>query len=277
MPAGVYCGTLYPVAWLRALIHSCIKRPPSIPWPEGLPGLKPVRRSRLYRLPAYLNRTFEYIPDRVSRPKWRDYVRYGGLERVLGLVESGRPVVLVFAHFGPYEQLRLWLRGGGLAVTMFAGGTAEDRSALKRRKDAWSLRPEVAATFHRDQLAEAVRHLKADRPLAMSIDSTSARDIQVPAGGGWCFRMPTGAIRLARRHGAALVPCWTYNEGPWRVVVQLGAPVESVRLKVSDAAIGEELLGAMLPIWLARPGEWTPQLAASFSKGTMGSGLDRRE
>jgi len=274
LPAWAFCGLLYPVAWVRAFLHSLIKRPPVMDWPMGLPGLRPAPPRRLYRLPVYLNRTFQFIPDRMTTPKWRGYCQYHGLEAVLKLAEMGRPVVLAFAHFGSFTLLRNWLRAAGLPVSMFTGIEARDRPTLTRRKDRWALFPETPPAFHRDQLAEAIRHLKSGCPLAISIDTSSERQLKVPLDGGWVFQMPSGPVRLARRHGASLVPCSIYNGGLWRVVVEFGEPIKEERLAEGEEAVGVDLITAFLPVWLAHPEEWTPQLAGRFSRSPDSAGPD---
>ncbi|MCL4181273.1 MAG: hypothetical protein KJ072_26465 [Verrucomicrobia bacterium] len=266
LPAPLYCGVLYPVAHARALIHGWVKGTPPPAWPAGLPGLEPARVHRLYRLPLYLNRTFEYLPDRLAMPKWRDHCRWIGFEPVKRLLDAGRPVILAFVHFGPFVLLRNWLRAAGVPVAMFAGGEARSRAPLKLRKDRWALFPEVALTFYQDELADAIRHLESGRALGIAIDSGSGRQMQVPAGEGWRCQLATGPIRLARRHGAALVPCAIYNEKTWRVAVELGTPVSEETLAAGDEPAGAAVMASLMPILLAHPEEWTPQLGGRFSR-----------
>jgi lauroyl/myristoyl acyltransferase len=180
------------------------------------------------------------------------------------LVDDARPVVLAFAHFGPFVLLRNWLRAVGVPVAMFAGGEALNRDALKRRKDQWALMPEVPLTFYQDELPQAIRHLEQGRPLAIAIDSSSGRQIRVPVGGGWSFQMATGPLRMARRHGAVLVACAIYNDGPWHTAIEMGAQLGADSLGRGDAAAGAELAETLMPMLLARPEEWTAQLAGRF-------------
>jgi lauroyl/myristoyl acyltransferase len=265
LSAPVYCRLLYPVALVRAVIHGWLKGLPSGAWPTGLPGGHPPRAHRLYRLPIYLNRTFEYLPDRLAGPKWSGYCRFIDLDPVKRLVDAGRPVVLVYAHFGPFTLLRNWLRSVGVPVAMFAGGQARNRAAMKRRQDRWALIPEVALTFYQDELGDAIRHLERGRPLAITVDSNSGRQIRVPASEGWSCRLATGPVRLARRHRAVLVPCAIYNEAPWHVAIEFAAPVSESSLEAGDEPAGAEVMAGLMPILLAHPEEWTPQLAARFA------------
>ena len=266
LPAPVYCGLLYPVAWVRALIHRGIKGRPPIAWPTGLGGMPTGKALALPRLPVYLNRTFEFLPDRLAEPKWRRYCRFIGLEPVKRLVDAGRPVILVFAHFGPIGLLRSWLRASGVPVAIFTAGEAHTRQVIKRRKDRWALFPEVPMTFYQDQLAEAILHLEHGGVLAIALDSDNGRQMRLPVGDGWMCQLATGPFRLARRHGAVLVPCAIYNERPWHVAVEFGAPVGADVLAAGDAQAGADLLSKLLPVLLAHPAAWTPQLGARFSR-----------
>jgi lauroyl/myristoyl acyltransferase len=266
LPAPVYCGALYPVAWARALIHRGVSGRTPIAWPAGLGGMQTGRSLALPRLPVYLNRTFELLPDRLAAPKWRGHCRFIGLDPVKRLVDAGRPVILGFAHFGPIGSLRNWLRATGVPVAIFVRGKAHTRNVMKRRKDRWALFPDVALTFYQDQLADAIMHLERGGVLAIALDSDNGRQMRVPFGDGWTCQMATGPFRLARRHGAVLVPCAIYNERPWHVAVEFGAPVGSDLLAAGEAQAGEDLLSKLLPVWLAHPAEWTPQLASRFSR-----------
>jgi len=266
LPAPVYCGALYPVAWARALIHRGIKGRPPIVWPAGLGGGPTGRALALPRLPVYLNRTFEFLPDRLAGSKWRGYCRFIGLDPVKRLLDAGRPVILGFAHLGPIGLLRNWLRANGVPVAIFVGGEAHTRQIMKRRKDRWALFPDVALSFYQDQLAEAILHLKRGGVLAIALDSDNGRQIRVPVGGGWMCQLATGPFRLARRHGAQLVPCAIYNERPWHVAVEFGPPVGNDLLAAGDAQAAADLLSKLLPVLLAHRAEWTPQLAGRFSQ-----------
>ena len=266
LPASTYCGLLYPVAWVRALLHGWIKGPPPVAQPAGLPGLRPARATVLYRLPIYLNRTFEFLPDRLAAPKWSGHCRFHGFDPVKRLTDAGRPVILAFVHFGPFVLLRNWLRAAGIPVAMFAGGEARSRAPLKLRKDRWALFPEVALTFYQDELADAIRHLESGRALGIAIDSGSGRQMRVPAGEGWRCQLATGPIRLARRHGAVLVPCAIYNESAWRVAVEFGPPVSEETLAAGDVPAGAAIMASLMPILLAHPEAWTPQLGGRFSR-----------
>ena len=47
---------------------------------------------------------------------------------------------------------------------------------------------------------------------------------------GGAFQMATGAMRLAARHGAKLIPCTIIHEGPGRFRIVLGQDVPAEQL-----------------------------------------------
>jgi hypothetical protein len=266
LSARAYCGLLYPVAYVRALSRRRKESRLPAPWPSGLVGLRPRPARALPQLSVYLNRTFEYLPDRLAGPKWRGYCRFVGLDPVRQAVAAGRPVILGFFHFGPFESLRNWLRAAGIPAAMFVGGKAHTRTKLKRLKDRWALFPDIPLTFYQDQLAEAMAHLERGRVLAIALDASAGRQMQLPVGNGWRCQLATGPFRLARRHGALLASCAIYNERPWHVAVEFGAPVDPELLAAGDDQAGMALLEGLWPLLLAHPEEWTPRLAARFSQ-----------
>lgn len=266
LPARVLFATLYPGALVRSVLHGLTKGGPTDAWPACLDRPVGKRSGRWYRVPIYLNRLFEVLPDRLATEKWRHCCRFIGLENARKAVSDGQPVILAFAHLGPVSQLRSWLRAAGLPVAMLIGGQARTRSQLLRRKDRWALFPEVPTSFYQDQLSAAIRHLRNGGILAVAMDIAAGRQLDLPVSSGWIFRMPTGPVRLARQQRAALVPCVISTPGPWRFHVELTAPVPEQALEAGDIAACTDLWSRMLPLLLQHPDQWTPQLAGQFRR-----------
>ncbi len=175
-----------------------------------------------------------------------------------------RGAILAFVHFGPYALLRNWLRAAGVPLSTLAGGDAEGRSALMRQKDRWALFPEIPAAFHQSELPAALRHLKSGRPLAIAIDISTGRQMQVTTREGWTLSLATGAVRLARRYGTPLIAAAIYTEGPWRFVIELSPPVDAEPWKRGDEAVGAELIEKLLPVLRRYPHQCEPGAADRF-------------
>jgi len=262
LPVSGYLSLIYPVAFVRAVIHQLCKRPKPLQPPGFI--TESARPERLLRLTTYLNRTFEFIPDRLNTDKWTSRCRYRGIEPGRTAIEAGTPVIFAFAHFGPYELLRNWLRAVGVPVAMVAGGSVTSRTRLLRRKDQWAVSSDFQAAFHLDQLPDAVRNFKNGQPLAMAIDSSPKRHLKLPLPNDWTFEMATGTIRLARNHGALLFPCAIYNDGPWRFAVEVLPAVPVSLMSQDDESAGRDILDKLLPIFSQRPNQWHHQLLRQF-------------
>jgi hypothetical protein len=266
LPAPLYRAALYASAYLRAYNHRLRAHPPDFTWPSGLGGPQSPPTPALPRLPLYLNRTFEYLPDRLARPQWRACCRYVGLDPLQAAVSAGQPVILGFFHVGPFELLRNWLRAVGIPVTSFVGGQSRARPRLKRLKDRWALFPDIPLTFYQDQLPAAIAHLKSGRTLAMALDGIGGRQMQLPLPDGWTFQFATGPFRLARQHHALLMPCNIYNESPWHLTLEISPPLDPALLAAGDEPAAAAILAHLWPQFLAHPHDWTPQLAARVSR-----------
>jgi lauroyl/myristoyl acyltransferase len=211
---------------------------------------------------GYLNQILEYLPERLAEPKWMSGCRIAGLDRLRQARQNGRPVVLAFRHFGPYFLLRPWLRAAGFPVAVLVGGKPEDRSRLRRREDRVSPFPGVPTVFHLDQLRAADKFLAAGNSLLVAIDYVAGKQMDVPAGDGRTFRMATGAMRLAIRHRAELIPCSIIDEGRWRFQIELGRPVpaECLATETDMVPAGKHLLNELLPHFRNHSGQCSNQL-----------------
>ena len=80
--------------------------------------------------------------------------------------------------------------------------------------------------------------------------------VEIPVGeDGEIFHMAAGALRLASRHGAALLPCNVVLWGRWRFRIELGEPVPREFLNGTPdfLAAGQHLVAQMLPAWQRHP------------------------
>jgi lauroyl/myristoyl acyltransferase len=261
-PVAGYLALLYPIAFVRAVIHQVVKKPAKLVLPSFLNTVLPPQR--LPRLSTYLNRTFEFIPDRLDSAKWQARCRYVGFQPVHEALDEGRPVIFTFAHFGQYGLLRNWLRSAGIPVATVSGGSVSNRSNLLKRKDRWAISSNVPAAFHLDQLTDAVRHFKNGVPLAMAFDVAHRRQVSVPLPDGWAFNMATGTIRLAKKHHARLFPCTIYSHGSWKFTIEAFPAVPEEILTQGDQNAAHYILEKLLPVFEQHSDQWELALLKQF-------------
>lgn len=211
--------------------------------------------ARQRRMSRYLNRYLEYFPDRLADPKWRDHCVIVGADHLLRLREIERPAVLAFCHFGPIYYMRPWLRAYGIPAAALLAGKSGNRRELNLVTDPLIQFPHIPTTFYLDQLKEATEFLAAGNLLFVAVDGTAGKQLDIPFCDGWTLRMATGALRLAMRHQAELIPCVIVGEGPWLFRIEVGLPVPKEFLTAESGwtHAGKHLLSQMLPHFKTHP------------------------
>lgn len=249
---------LLPLAWLRAMVSTAFKRfRPCVPLPECLEAAWSASLNRRLRMNGYLNDVLDYFPDKLGGPKWRERCRITGLDRVQLARRNGRPIVLIFVHFGAFGLIRTWLRNAGIPAASFLGGKSGSRRKIKRHLDKYFPDPNIPTTFCPDQLREVLGFLAAGNPLCIAVDvpNSKGKKMDVSFCAGWTFRMNTGAIRLAIQQQAELIPVTIVDEGGWHFRLELGRPVpeEFLATEADWPRAGKFLLDEMMPHLQARP------------------------
>lgn len=128
-----------------------------------------------------------------------------GLERVLALRDSGRPILFITGHCGNWELLAARLNCSGLGMTVVV--RALDEAPLQRLVESFRRRFGTEAV-QRGQAGAARVLLRSLREgaLGMLIDQDTRVDgVWVPFFGRPAYT-PVGAARLALRRDAAVIP-----------------------------------------------------------------------
>jgi hypothetical protein len=120
--------------------------------------------------------------------------------------------------------------------------------------------------FFLDQLRQVNEFLAAGNSLLIAIDTNVGKQLSVPVRDGWVFQMATGAIRLAARHQAELIPCSIMDEGPWQFRIQLGRPVprEYLTVEADGMRAGKDLLEELFVHWQTWPEQCSTTLIQRF-------------
>ena len=154
-------------------------------------------------------------------------------------------------------MIRTWLRTAGIAAAIVRARNIKKREAFRRHADKFMPCPEIPAAFCLDQIRPAAAFLAKGNTLciAMDVPNSKGKIVEVPFGPGWSFRMTTGAVRLAIREQAELMPVTLIDEGGWRFRLEIGRPVPKELLTAGAdwSLVGKHLIDEMMPHFKAHP------------------------
>lgn len=188
-------------------------------------------------------------------------VRICGLEHLSAAVSAGRGVVLAGGHLGAFTLVAIRLTCEGFRTWVILRLTHDPRvshlyrEALGRIGANWiSDRPNPRC------VRECFARLRSNEILHVLID-------QKPGTGRGCvvpfFGIPTemfaGAVSLALKTGAAVLPVTMHRRGLTRHVIEIGAPVEIVRTggRQKDVAVNlARVVKTLEDAIMAYPEEW---------------------
>jgi predicted LPLAT superfamily acyltransferase len=162
-----------------------------------------------------------------------------GLEYVDGLAEQGRGALLLGAHLGSFDALRLLARRAGRTVNVLMFTANAERINRVLRELAPEIEDQVISVDPASvQTVFTIRErLRRGEHVAILADriEIGARDraLQVPLLGG-LVELPQAPILLAGLLGCPLVSIVALREGPGRYQVHLDVLAERVRLPRRD-------------------------------------------
>ena len=199
-----------------------------------------------------------YVPRMDLQRFARDKLELTGLEYILDAQRAGRGVVITGAHFGNPDMATQGLAASGLRVLVLTEPLQpqelSDFTHWLRSHHGHEYRP---ADF--GGVKAAVRQLKRGGMLCILAD----RDV----GGtgvpmeffGAEASIPLGAVDIAMRTGADLIPAWARRLPGYRFEARIGPPVELVRTGDFDADVranARRLLAVFERELRADPGQW---------------------
>ncbi|MDP2949280.1 MAG: lysophospholipid acyltransferase family protein [Chloroflexota bacterium] len=185
---------------------------------------------------------------------------YHGLdENILPALSNGKGVIITSAHFGNPILAIQGLLPKGLKATVLTERLQPP--ALSRLVD--SLRSSQGHTFLPVSFSSvklALRTLKAGGVVGVMCDrDIEGRSLVVPFC-GTPTSMPLGAVDLAMRTGAALIPVFSYRRNGGAVEVFLEPPLEMIHTGDPQADLKtnvRRLLEHFEPHLQTDPGQWT--------------------
>jgi KDO2-lipid IV(A) lauroyltransferase len=187
-------------------------------------------------------------------------VRLQGLERLQAPMKEGRGAVAATAHFGNPE---LAVQVGailGIDMLVLAEPLQPPAFADAMRRLRSPFGPRYVDVGY-GAIAAAIRHLRSGGCLAITCD----RDIQGNGEPVEFFgvetRVPTGAVELAARTGAALIPCYCRRAADrgFDIIFEEELPLVKTGNAKADALINARRLLDRAEAWIAAdPGQWMP-------------------
>jgi len=221
--------------------------------------------------------TARYYVDLISRPRLdvqrlyeRQLTHYGLEENLLAPLKQGKGVVLVSSHFGDAELVIQGLLP--LGVKAIALTEPLEPPALSRL--VHRLRSSSGHTFLPVSLSNVkatLRHLKAGGLIALMCDrDIEGRSLRVPFCGALAS-MPVGAVELAMRTGAPLVPTFAHRRNGNHHEVFAEPAVELSRTGDAQADLEtnvRRLLQRFEPHLRSDPGQWTVLESVWEDRGT---------
>jgi KDO2-lipid IV(A) lauroyltransferase len=218
-----------------------------------------------------------YYADLISRPHLnvqrlyeRHLIPYGLEENLLAPLKQGKGVVLVSGHFGDAELVIQGLLP--LGVKALALTEPLDPPALSRL--VHRLRSSTGHTFLPVSLSNVkatLRYLKSGGLVGLMCDrDIEGRSLRVPFCGAPAS-MPVGAVELAMRTGAPLVPIFAHRRKDNDHDVFAEPPVELARTGNPQADLEtnvRRLLERFEPHLRRDPGQWTVLESVWEDRGT---------
>jgi lauroyl/myristoyl acyltransferase len=194
------------------------------------------------------------IPDRLKEARWQRRCRCTGRKQFEQLCVQDRPVILAVLHFGPLLVLRYWLRAHGWAAAFLSDLLLSCGDYVQRLSDQATGLGAIPHTFDVKRLKPVYQFLRPSRILIIAVDGAHGRHCEVAAD-DWSLRMAPGALRLAARTNAIMVPCLVGAERPLRLSIHFGDPVPDdwVADPTRHPAACVHLLREFLPLLRAQP------------------------
>jgi hypothetical protein len=258
LPVSLFYFILRPFFYGRATVNNVFKKTDKTFVMPGFLKISKNRRVRVrQRADVYINHVLDNFPDRLIGAKWLNRCPIDGVGHLHAARQGKQPVILAFCHFGPYYLLRSWLRAAGFPAGIWMSNKTSSRTIFRRSTDRFTLWPDCPQVLCRDQWREVADFLQGGNLLLMAIDVPVGKQIDVPLGHDWHFHMAAGAVRLAHRYDASLIPCSIIDEGAWKFRIQLGPPVPPEYLATAEGwpHAAKHLIDEMLPHFKAHPNQ----------------------
>jgi lauroyl/myristoyl acyltransferase len=227
------------------------------------------------RVAMCLARFLRFWPDKLREARWSRRCQIVGLERLETAITRGRPVVLTTLHYGNLTDLILWIRSRGIGIAFLSNRKEEDEPAYQRDLNFQANRVNgldgVPAILGIDYLNlwRAVDFLASpNRVLVVAVEGYSKRDIWTH-GHGCDLRIAPGALRLAEKSGAAVIPCLISVGSNMRASIYFDEPLPEdwVADRARYPAACDRIASTLYPWVASQPEQSAPLLIRAVRFG----------
>ena len=145
-----------------------------------------------------------------------------GEDAITRALAAGRGAILVTCHLGSWEVAAMELARRGIPLSVVTGEQLGRLApAVRRYKAARG----IAVVRPADGMRSLYRHLAANRVVVLLLDGDVVRGARETSFLGRATRLPFGALRLAARSGAPILPAVMRRTGPGRFAAHILPPV----------------------------------------------------
>jgi hypothetical protein len=212
-------------------------------------------------------------PEQLREPRWSRRCQFIGVERLEAILAERRPVVLATFHYGNLPELYHWVRSRGIGVAFLASRDLGAVPTYRSRLDSLADRanglegvPRLIGIGHLHLWGAREFLAVPNRVLAIAIEGRTKRDISVH-GSGYTLRMAPGALRLAARARAVVIPCLISAHNFFRSTIRFGEPLPDDLVGCNDRhLLGCEYILREVGPWIStQPEQAAPELISAVN------------
>jgi len=174
----------------------------------------------------------------IDRNYIEQYITIEGEERVLNALKKGKGAILMAVHAGSWELSNIITANLGFPFSMFIReqGPARLNQLLNNYRKAKGCR----IISREEGLREVITALNNNEAVGMTVDQGGSSGIMVDFFGR-SASMPKGAVKLALRYNAALIPIFFKRIGGPKIKVWAGEEIALSRSQNEDEDIKANL------------------------------------
>ncbi|PZR98837.1 MAG: hypothetical protein DLM69_08140 [Candidatus Chloroheliales bacterium] len=188
----------------------------------------------------------------------RRIVEVRGVDYALDALKQGKGLIMISAHLGNFNIIVQAANALGTRLSLLAE-PIEPPELYEYITDLRESQGVKLISVGGPALRQAFRALKGGEVLGIAADRDVTNSGEVMPFFGQPVSMPTGAIQIAQRTGAPVIPVHIYRQSDNRSVAELYPPLDLVHSDnpAHDAAINQRKLVTTLERFIAAtPDQW---------------------